>query len=231
MAAAALPRLSMSAPDAWSGEAARMQPSDDDTAAVPADDDTAAGTAAGGPRFAWAVTGSGHHLKEAIALAARLPRVDLFLSAAGEEVLPLYGYRLEALRTRFRVFRDKTASGVPVGMLYDGVYHTVVLAPATSNTVAKAAFGFSDSLPTNMFAQAGKLRIPSIVFACDTEPVVITRSPRDWVELRPRHIDLENVERLRRIDHTQVVASPGELEAALDARLRQLGLAWNTSSS
>lgn len=210
----------MTAAEPWSGEAARSQDDDDTTA-----------PAADGPRFAWAITGSGHFLEESMALAARLPRVDLFLSAAGEEVLPLYGYRLEKLRERFRVFRDKTASGVPVGMLYDGAYHTMIVAPATSNTVAKAAFGFSDTLPTNMYAQAGKLGIPCVVFACDTEPVVITKSPHDWVELRPRNIDLENVERLRRIDHTQVVSSVGELEAALDARLRQLGLAWNTSSS
>ena len=82
-------------------------------------------------------------------------------------------------------------------MLYDDIYHTVVIAPATSNTVAKCAFGISDTLPTNMFAQAGKLGIPGIVFACDTEPVVVTRSPHDWVTLRPRRIELDNVERLR----------------------------------
>ena len=40
-----------------------------------------------------------------------------------------------------------------------------------------------------------------------------------------------NVERLRAIDHCQVVCSPAELEAALDVRLKQLSLAWNTSSS
>ena len=39
------------------------------------------------------------------------------------------------------------------------------------------------------------------------------------------------VERLRQIDHAQVVTSPSELEAALSARLHDLGLAWNTSSS
>ena len=166
-----------------------------------------------------------------MALAARLPNVDLFLSAAGEEVLEIYKLRIEDLKPRFRVFRDKTASGVPVGMLYEDVYHTVVVAPATSNSVAKCAFGISDSLPTNMFAQAGKLGIPGIVFACDTEPVVVTRSPHDWVTLRPRRIELENVARLRGIDFCQVVASPAELEAALDARLTELCLAWNTSSS
>jgi dihydromethanopterin reductase (acceptor) len=130
-----------------------------------------------------------------------------------------------------RVFRDKTASSVPVGMLYDDVYHTVVVAPATSNTVAKCALGLSDSLPTNMFAQAGKLGIASIVFACDTEPVVLTRSPHDWVTLRPRRLELDNVERLRGIEFCEVVSSPEALEAALDARLKLLALAWNTSSS
>jgi flavoprotein len=182
-------------------------------------------------RFAWCVTGSGHFLDESMALASRLPNVDLFLSAAGEEVLEIYKMPLDALKQRFRVFRDKTASGVPVGMLYDDVYHTVVVAPATSNTVAKCAFGFSDTLPTNMFAQAGKLGIPGIVFACDTEPVVVTKSPHDWVTLRPRRIELDNVERLRDIDFCQVVSSPAELEGALAARLDALSLQWNTSSS
>jgi dihydromethanopterin reductase (acceptor) len=186
-------------------------------------------------RFAWCITGSGHFLEESIALAARLPQLDLFLSDAAEEVLPIYKLRVEDLRPRFgpgfRLVRDKTASAVPVGMLYDDVYHTVVIAPATSNTVAKCAFGISDSLPTNMFAQAGKLGIPGIVFACDTEPVVVTRSPHDWVTLRPRRLELDNVERLRAIEFCQVVRSPAELEAALAVRLHTLSLAWNTSSS
>ena len=40
-----------------------------------------------------------------------------------------------------RVLHDKTASAVPVGGFYHGVYHTVVVAPATSNTVAKCVLG------------------------------------------------------------------------------------------
>jgi flavoprotein len=182
-------------------------------------------------RFAWCVTGSGHLLEESIALALQLPGVDLFLSAAGEEVLPLYGWSLDRLRGHFRVFRDNSASGVPVGMLYKGTYHTVVVAPATSNTVAKCAVGISDTLPTNMVAQAGKQCIPSIIFACDTVPSVITKSPRRWVEVRPRSIELENVERLARIDYTIVADSLIALRHALDSRLTDLKLAWNTSSS
>lgn len=190
-----------------------------------------AGEAARRSRFAWAVTGSGHFLDECLEMALRLPNVDLFLSAAAEEILPLYAYRIANLRERVRVFRDKTASSVPVGMLYDDVYHTVVVAPATSNTVAKCALGISDTLPTNIFAQAGKLEIPGIVLACDVLPVVVTRSPREWVELKPRNIELENVERLRRVDFCTVVDAPATLAAALQQRLDALKLTWNTSSS
>jgi len=182
-------------------------------------------------RFAWCLTGSGHGLDESLALARRLPDCDLFLSAAGEEVLGIYGITLASLKADFRVIRDKTASAVPVGQLYEHSYHTVVVAPATSNTVAKCAFGISDSLPTNMFAQAGKLGIPGIVFACDTEPVVVTRAPHDWVTLRPRHIELANVARLREIDHCEVVCSVEQLQTALARRMSQLSLTWNTSSS
>lgn len=182
-------------------------------------------------RFAWCVTGSGHMLEESLALALKLPRTDLFLSRAAEEVLPLYGWPLPRLREHFRLIRDNSASGVPVGMLYHGLYHTVVIAPATSNTVAKCAFGISDTLPTNMYAQAGKQCIPGIVYACDTEPTVITQSPDEWVELRPRAIELDNVARLARFEHTTLVSSLDSLKAALDERLSTLDLAWTTSSS
>jgi len=170
-------------------------------------------------------------LEESLALARTLPNVDLYLSAAAAEVLPLYKLTIDSLKRDFRVFNDNSRSSVPVGLLYADFYHTVVVAPATSNTVAKCAFGISDTLPTNMFAQAGKLGIPGIVYACDTEPVVITRSPREWVELRPRKIELENVERLRTIDFCRVASSLEELRAALEQRLAELSLTWKESSS
>jgi flavoprotein len=182
-------------------------------------------------RFAWCVTGSGHMIEESIDLALHLPDVDLFLSSAAEEVLPLYRWPVPKLREHFKVFRDNSASSVPVGMLYGGDYHTVVIAPATSNTVAKCALGISDTLPTNLYAQAGKQCVPSIVFACDTAKSVITQTPHEWVEVRPRAIEFEHVERLAQFAYTTVARSLDDLKAALDQRLSDLKLAWTTSSS
>jgi len=174
------------------------------------------------PRLAWGLTGSGHFLRECLELANELPDVDLFLSSAGEEVLHMYGHPLTGLREGFRIFRDNTASAAPVGLLYHGHYHTVVIAPATSNTVAKCVAGISDTLPTNIFAQAGKCRIPSIVFACDTAPRMETESPSDWVTVYPRPIDLENTRRLQDLDQVSVVETFEALRAAIERRLAQV---------
>ena len=97
-------------------------------------------------RLAWALTGSGHYLKECLEIINHLQDVDLFLSRAGAEILQQYGYKHQV----GRVFQDKTASSVPVELFYHGTYHSVVIAPATSNTVAKMVCGISDSLVTNI---------------------------------------------------------------------------------
>lgn len=167
------------------------------------------------PRTAWAITGSGHYIEECLALAHELPNVDLFLSAAAAEVLQTYGHPVKQLQQRFRVFRDSTASAAPVGLFYKGVYDLLVVAPATSNSVAKAVLGISDTLVTNVMAQAGKCRVPSIVFACDVAPEMDTRAPSGMVKVYPREIDLENTERLRRFARTQVVTSLAELRDSL----------------
>src|SRR5690349_14955046 len=173
------------------------------------------------PRWGWALTGSGHFFRECLDAIRTLENVDLFVSKAASEVVRMYKPDL-ALPKSARVFRDTTASAAPVGYFYYGVYHTLVLAPATSNTVAKCVYGISDNLATNVFAQAGKCRVPVIVFACDTAPELETEAPKGMVKVFPRRIDLENTERLKSFDGTQVVETLSELEQALARRKREL---------
>jgi flavoprotein len=173
------------------------------------------------PRWGWALTGSGHFFKECLDMIGALEHVDLFVTRAADEVVRMYKQEL-ALPKSARIFRDTTASAAPVGYFYYGVYHTLVLAPATSNTVAKCVFGISDTLATNVFAQAGKCRVPAIVFACDTAPELETEAPKGMVKVYPRRIDLENTERLKSFEATQVVETLAELDDALDRRKREL---------
>ncbi|AUB85693.1 flavoprotein [Candidatus Thiodictyon syntrophicum] len=167
------------------------------------------------PRLAWAITGSGHFLGECLALVESRTDVDLFLTRAAAEVLVMYGVDLKRLRERITCYRDGAASAPPVARFYQGIYSRLVIAPATSNTVAKMVCGISDTLVTNIYAQAGKCRVPSIVFACDTAPAMQTEAPGGQVMVYPRRIDLENVERLRGFEYTTVVDSVAALAAAL----------------
>lgn len=170
-------------------------------------------------RLAWAITGSGHYLRECLDIIHTLQDVDLFLSKAAAEVLQQYGYQHQV----GKVFQDKTASSVPVELFYQGHYHTLVVAPVTSNTIAKMVCGISDNLVTNLYAQAGKTLIPSIIFACDTAPELESDAPRDnVVKVYPRKIDLDNVARIRTFEATTVVEDMQALSASIQARMQSI---------
>src|SRR5579885_3738080 len=183
-----------------------------------------AARAASGPprRLAWALTGSGHFFTECLDFISRLSACDLFVSKAAAEVIRMYKSEMRGLPAGTKIYRDTTASAAPVGLFYKGVYHTLVVAPATSNTVAKCVLGISDTLATNVFAQAGKCRVPTIVFACDTAPELTTEAPKGMVKVYPRNIDLENTAKLKSFADVEVVETLAELEAALARRKREL---------
>jgi len=151
-----------------------------------------------------------------------LNNVDLYLSQAGEEVLLMYGISLNDIRKKMPVYRDKTASAPPVGHFYKGYYHTFVMAPTTSNTIAKCVLGIADSLVTNLYSQAGKCRVPSIVYPCDIAPEMETTAPGGKVMVYPRKIDLEGTDKLRSFEYTTVVESVDELTITVKERLKSL---------
>ncbi len=178
-------------------------------------------------RLAWAITGSGHFLRESLVVLQSLENVDIFLSKAAAEIIRQYGFQAQLDATNHKVYQDKTASSVPVELFYAGKYHTLVIAPATSNTIAKMAMGLSDSLATNLYAQAGKTQVPSIIFACDTIPAagensIESEAPRDnMVQVFPRQIDLDNVQKLASFEHTKIVESVSMLCEAISMRLAE----------
>ncbi len=172
------------------------------------------------PRLAWAITGSGHYIEECLDFLLTLDDVDLYLSQAAEEVIKMYGYNINDIREKMPVYRDKAASSPPVGHFYKGYYHTFVMAPVTSNTVAKCVLGIADSLVTNLYTQAGKCRVPSIVYPCDIAPEMETTAPGGKrVMVYPRKIDLEGTDKLRSFEYTSVVESVDELIVAVKERL------------
>lgn len=137
-------------------------------------------------RIAWGITGGGQYLAESVRamreVAAR-HRVCTLVSRAGEEVLRMYGL-LDMLQEISRgnyleeVFLEsKSGSSFPMtGRLMLGRFDMLLIAPATSNTVAKIACGIADTIVTNAAALAEKADVPVLVLPTDVREAV-TRAP------------------------------------------------------
>ena len=168
-------------------------------------------------KWAWVLTGSGHFFNETIELINKIKNVDLFVSKAAEEVLIMYKKKGK-ISENIKIYKDNSASSVSVGKFYKGTYHTLIMAPTSSNTVAKCVYGISDSLATNIFAQAGKCKVFCIFFPCDTAPELKTLAPGGIVDVYPRKIDLDNVIRLKKFSDTEVVMSFNDLKKNIEKR-------------
>ena len=162
-------------------------------------------------KWAWVLTGSGHFFNETIELINKIKEVDLFVSKAAEEVLVMYKKKGK-ISSDIKIYKDNSAISVSVGRFYKDMYHTLIMAPTSSNTVAKCVYGISDSLASNIFAQAGKCKVYCIFFPCDTAPELKTLAPSGLVDVYPRKIDLTNVEKLKDFSDTEVVMSFQDLE-------------------
>jgi dihydromethanopterin reductase (acceptor) len=170
-------------------------------------------------KIAWGVAGAGHFLPEVAQLLETIADVDLFVSRAAEEVIK--SYRLQSILSGgiHRVLYDRVASAPEVNKLYLGRYRLAVIAPATSNSVAKFVCGISDSLLSNLFAHAGKARIPILVLPTDIAPEMSSEAPGGVVQVYPRTIDLENIRRLEAFEGVTVLKDIESLQRCLNTYL------------
>jgi archaeoflavoprotein AfpA len=171
-------------------------------------------------RLAWGITGSGDKILESVALLKELTArynldVHVYLSKEGKVVLQYYKI-LEEVKESFPKVSSEAGPNAPFlsGKLQVGTYDFMLIAPATANTVAKIAYGIADSLITNSVAQAIKANVPVYIYPVDQkEGELTTKLPngRD-LKLRIRKVDVENVEKLRKMEGITVLNRLDEIE-------------------
>lgn len=164
-------------------------------------------------KVAWMITGAEYFLSECIDIIKRFgsSKVDIFVSRAAKEIMERHNF-IEKLEG-FKIIEDRFSSSPEIFSLFAGKYDLLVVAPATSNTVAKFVLGISDTLVTNMYSQAGKLRMPIFVLPTDVRDEIIftTKSGKKYKIWR-RKIDRENIEKLSKMEGVKVFVTPEELE-------------------
>lgn len=137
-------------------------------------------------RILWVVTGAGSMLRESAGVAvalARLHRVTVAFTRAGFEVARIFGtlglYRLAAPGGYYReLVVEEYASGLPiVNRIAAQRYDAVVIAPASSDTVAKIVNGIADNIAASAASQALKTKTPLIVLPSDAPWIRETELP------------------------------------------------------
>lgn len=155
-------------------------------------------------RICWVVTGAGHFLREVTEMLESVSgslSVDLFFTRAAREVAARYALRERLENAAESFYHENDYSAGQSIYFSSGRYRLLVIAPATSNTVAKCAMGVADSLASNFFAQAGKCGVPTVVLPTDGEREIVSATPSGKeIKVTPRPIDLKWTDELKEND-------------------------------
>jgi archaeoflavoprotein AfpA len=172
-------------------------------------------------RAAWGITGSGDRLLEVFDTMKQIKklyqddaRITVYLSKAGDLVVKYYRLFKE-LRDEFDKTRVEVNSNIPTlaVQLQSGKIEFLLIAPATSNTVAKLANGIADTLLTNAAIMALKAFVPVYILPCDyKEGVTVTQLPDgSEMKIRVRKEDVEHAKKVAAMDGVFILEKPEEI--------------------
>lgn len=172
-------------------------------------------------KVAWGITGAGDKIAEIIGVMKDLKKqsedvveIEVFLSKAAETMLKFY--RLEdELKQSFAKVTVEVNSNSPflAAWLQIHKYEFLLIAPATSNTVAKIAHGIGDTLLTNSAIMSLKAFVPVYILPTDyRESVVYTKLPSGKeMKLRVRKEEADLVRKLEGMEDVHVFENPQKL--------------------
>ena len=180
-------------------------------------------------KLIWGMTGTGFLLEESIDLMKKLQEnhnvdVTVMLSKEGEVVVKWYKQwdYLNEVVGRVRV--EKTPNNpFLAGPLQIGKYDMLIVCPVSANSVAKIVVGIADSLITNCVAQAGKGGVTAYLLPSDqhVEPITTTKPSGEPLVLKIRDVELENVEKLRKMNDIVVIPRFNELEGLIMEKVQE----------
>ena len=179
-------------------------------------------------KVAWGITGAGDKIAEFIDVMKKLKEeyvtavdIHVFVSKAGETVLKFYNLETK-LKTNFDKVQVEINANAPflAASLQMRKYEFLLIAPATSNSVAKIANGIGDTMLTNAAIMSLKAFVPVYIVPVDfKEGVVYTLLPNGKeMRIRVRKEEVEQVNKLRQTEDIHVLETPNEISTLFKKR-------------
>ena len=171
-------------------------------------------------KIAWGITGSGDKIIETVKIMQEIKEkyideydIRIYVSKAGDQVLKYYGLFKE-LEVEFDRTWVEVNANAPflAGQIQLGQFEFMLIAPTTSNTVAKISLRIGDALLPNAAIMAQKAGVPIYILPSDFEEgVVVTQLPdgRD-LKLTIRKEDVEHVKKLANMG-VNILRTPEEI--------------------
>jgi len=172
-------------------------------------------------KVAWGITGAGDKIAEIIEVMRALKEqsddvieIEVFLSKAAETMLKFY--RLEdGLKQNFAKVTVESNSNSPFLAAWMQIhkYEFLLIAPASSNTVAKIVNGIGDTLITNSAIMSLKAFVPVYILPTDyKESIVYTKLPNGKeMKLRVRKEEADQVRKLEGMEDVHVFENPEKM--------------------
>lgn len=177
-------------------------------------------------KVAWGITGSGDRIVETVRVMKEIQDryedvldIRVFVSKAGDQVVKYYKLFNDLERHFDKVWVEANANApFLAGQLQVGKYEFLLLAPATSNTVAKITLGIADSLLSNAAIMSQKAFVPTYIMPCDYKEGILTTKLPDGknMKIRIRREDAENVNKLRNMEDVFILETPQELPSVFE---------------
>jgi archaeoflavoprotein AfpA len=172
-------------------------------------------------KVVWGITGSGDRIRETAEVMKEMRRqydddveIRVYISKAGDQVVKYYKLfpELEAEFDKIWVEANANAPFL-AGQVQMGRFEFILIAPATSNTVAKISLRIADTMLTNAAIMSQKVLLPLYIMPSDfREGKVTTKLPdgRDLL-LVIRKEDVEHVEKLAAMEGVTMLERPEDI--------------------
>jgi archaeoflavoprotein AfpA len=174
-------------------------------------------------KIAWGITGSGDRIRPTFEAMKKIneefgDRVDIrvYVSKAGDQVVKYYKLSHDLEEAFDKVWVEINANApFLAGQLQAGKFEFLLIAPATSNTVAKISMGLGDSLLSNSAIMGLKASVPLYIMPSDlVEGFILTRLPNGKdLKLRIRKEDVEHTQKLSRMDNVFILEKPEDIRS------------------
>jgi archaeoflavoprotein AfpA len=172
-------------------------------------------------KVAWGITGAGDKIADFIEVMKEIQKeyadmveIQVFLSKAADVVLKYYNLETD-LKQNFQKVSVELNSNAPflAAWMQMRKYELLLIAPATSNTVAKIANSIGDTLLTNAAIMSLKAFMPVYIAPTDyREGTVYTKLPNGKeMKLRVRKEEVEQVKKLERMEDIFVLEGPQKI--------------------